>query len=88
MSIDRATELGAKTEDSVNASTPEILAELADLVATGAVEVPIAATYPLDRITDAFAQLEQRQTRGKIVLIPDRRNSAGPPQPKALRAGL
>jgi len=32
--------------------------------------VPIAATYPLDRITDAFAQLEQRQTRGKIVLIP------------------
>ncbi len=70
MSIDRATELGAKTEDSVNASTPEILAELADLVATGAVEVPIAATYPLDRITDAFAQLEQRQTRGKIVLIP------------------
>jgi NADPH:quinone reductase-like Zn-dependent oxidoreductase len=44
--------------------------KLADLVATGAVEVPIAATYPLDRIADAFAQLEQRQTRGKIVLIP------------------
>src|SRR5258707_14472144 len=47
-----------------------LLAELADLVAAGAVQVPIAATCPLDRITDAFAQLEQRQTRGKIVLIP------------------
>jgi NADPH:quinone reductase len=59
-----------KTDGSVAASTPEILAELADLVATGVVEVPIAATYPLDRVTDAFAQLERRHTRGKIVLIP------------------
>jgi NADPH:quinone reductase len=66
----RARELGVKTDGSVAASTPEILAELADLVATGVVEVPIAATYPLDRVTDAFAQLERRHTRGKIVLIP------------------
>ena len=78
VSIDRARELGAKTENSVNASTPEVLAELADLVAAGAVEVPIAATCPLDRITDALAQLERRQARGKIVLIPGRRDSAGP----------
>ncbi|MGH3320716.1 MAG: NADP-dependent oxidoreductase [Streptosporangiaceae bacterium] len=66
----RAWEIGAKTEGSMNASTREVLAELAGLVATGAVEVPIAATYPLDRVTDAFAELEQRHTRGKIVLIP------------------
>lgn len=69
-SIGRAMELGANTDGSVSASTPEILTELADLVATGAVEVPIAATYPLDRVADAFAELERRHTRGKIALTP------------------
>jgi NADPH:quinone reductase-like Zn-dependent oxidoreductase len=44
--------------------------ELVDLVASGAVEIPIAAAYPLDRVGDAFAELERRHTRGKIVLIP------------------
>jgi len=43
---------------------------MADLVASGAIEIPIAATYPLDKVVDAFEQLEQRHTRGKIVLIP------------------
>ena len=28
------------------------------------------ATYPLDRVRDAFAELEQGRTRGKIVLHP------------------
>jgi len=32
--------------------------------------VPIAATYPLERVADAYAQLEQRHTRGKIILVP------------------
>ncbi|MGW2890957.1 zinc-binding dehydrogenase [Streptomyces griseoruber] len=36
----------------------------------GAVEIPSAATYPLDRVAGAFAELEQRHTRGKIVLMP------------------
>lgn len=67
---DRAVELGVKLDGSMSAATPEILAELADLAATGALEVPIAATYPLDRVADAFAELEQRHTRGKIALIP------------------
>jgi NADPH:quinone reductase-like Zn-dependent oxidoreductase len=43
---------------------------MAGLIASGAIEVPIAATYPLDRVREAFEQLEQRHTRGKIVLIP------------------
>ena len=47
-----------------------MLAELAGLVAAGELEVPIAATYPLDRVRDAYAELEQRHTRGKIVLVP------------------
>jgi NADPH2:quinone reductase len=40
------------------------------LVASGQIEIPIAATYPLDQVQQAFTELEQRHTRGKIVLIP------------------
>jgi NADPH:quinone reductase-like Zn-dependent oxidoreductase len=66
----KAQEVGAKTEGSGDASTTEVLAEMADLVAAGKIEIPIAATYPLERVGDAFAELEKRHTRGKIVLIP------------------
>jgi NADPH:quinone reductase-like Zn-dependent oxidoreductase len=69
-SPDKAAELGTKAEGSVSASTAEVLTEMAGLVASGAIEIPIAATYPLERVVDAFAELEQRHTRGKIVLIP------------------
>jgi NADPH:quinone reductase len=68
--FEKAQELGVKADGSVTASTPEVLTEMADLVASGAIEIPIAATYPLDRVADAFEQLERRHTRGKIVLIP------------------
>ncbi|MFC4031299.1 NADP-dependent oxidoreductase [Streptomyces polygonati] len=70
ISFELAEKLGAKHEGSVDASTKEVLAEMADLVASGSIEIPIAATYPLDQVADAFRQLEQRHTRGKIVLIP------------------
>ena len=66
----KAAEVGAKTEGSAEASTPEVLAEMAGLVASGAIEFDVAATYPLDRVADAFAELEQRHTHGKIVLLP------------------
>ena len=69
-SFEKAQELGVKAEGSTTASTPEVLTEMADLVASGAIEIPIAATYPLDAVADAFAELEERHTRGKIVLIP------------------
>jgi NADPH:quinone reductase len=69
-SFEKAQELGVKAEGSGTASTPEVLTEMANLVASGAIEIPIAATYPLDRVADAFAELEHRHTRGKIVLIP------------------
>jgi NADPH:quinone reductase-like Zn-dependent oxidoreductase len=70
ISFEKAAEVVAKTEGSQHASTPEVLTEMADLVASGKIELPIAATYPLDRVADAFAELEQRHTRGKIVLLP------------------
>ncbi|HEY2053927.1 MAG TPA: NADP-dependent oxidoreductase [Solirubrobacterales bacterium] len=70
ISWDRAQEIGAKTEGSGDASTPEILLEMAELVAAGKIEVPIAAEYPLDEVREAFEQLEDRHTLGKIVLVP------------------
>jgi NADPH:quinone reductase-like Zn-dependent oxidoreductase len=68
--FEKAQELGVKTEGSGSASTSDVLTEMADLVASGAIEIPVAATYPLDRVADAFEELEHRHTRGKIVLIP------------------
>ncbi|WP_156686045.1 NADP-dependent oxidoreductase [Mycobacterium sp. Marseille-P9652] len=70
ISFQKAAEVGAKTEGSADASTPEVLAEIAELVTSGAVEFDIAATFPLDRVADAFELLEQRHTHGKIVLLP------------------
>jgi NADPH:quinone reductase-like Zn-dependent oxidoreductase len=70
ISYEKAQEIGARTDGSGDASTTEVLTEMAGLVGSGEVEIPIAATYPLDRVRGAFEQLERRHTRGKIVLIP------------------
>ncbi len=70
ISFQKAAEVGAKTAGSADASTPEVLAELADLVTSGAVDFDIAATFPLDRVADAFELLEKRHTHGKVVLLP------------------
>ncbi|MFZ1176977.1 MAG: NADP-dependent oxidoreductase [Mycobacterium sp.] len=71
ISFQKAGEVGAKTEGSMDASTPEALAEIADLVATGAIDFDIAATFPLDQVADAFELLERRHTHGKVVLLPN-----------------
>jgi NADPH2:quinone reductase len=53
-------------------SHPERLAAIAarafGLVADGAVDIPIAHTFPLDRAADAHRGLESRGTTGKTVL--------------------
>jgi NADPH:quinone reductase-like Zn-dependent oxidoreductase len=70
IAFDKARELGAKAEGSEDASTREVLTEMASIVAAGTIEIPIAATYPLDHVAEAFTRLEQHHTRGKIVLLP------------------
>jgi NADPH:quinone reductase-like Zn-dependent oxidoreductase len=70
ISFAKAAEVGAKTEGSAEASTPAVLQEIADLIASGALDFDVAASYPLDRVVDAFEELEQRHTHGKIVLLP------------------
>jgi NADPH:quinone reductase-like Zn-dependent oxidoreductase len=63
-------EHGVKAEGSAAAARADVLAELAGMIAAGELEVPIARTYPLDRVRDAYADLAQGHTRGKIVLVP------------------
>ncbi len=63
-------EYGVKAEGSAEAKNAKVLAELAGLVASGDLDVPIAATFPLDDVREAFTLLEQGHTRGKIVLLP------------------
>jgi NADPH:quinone reductase-like Zn-dependent oxidoreductase len=47
-----------------------VLAELAGFVAAGQLEVPIAEVVPLVDVQRAYRTLEDRHTRGKIVLRP------------------
>jgi NADPH:quinone reductase-like Zn-dependent oxidoreductase len=61
---------GVKAEGNAAGASPQTMAELAALIEDGALEVPIAATYPLDQVRDAYAELERNHTRGKIVLVP------------------
>lgn len=70
ISFGKAQEVGAKAEGSMTASTTDVLAEMADLVASGRIELPVAGSYPLEGVRDAYAEVEQRHTRGKVVLVP------------------
>jgi NADPH:quinone reductase-like Zn-dependent oxidoreductase len=61
---------GVKGDGNAEGAEARVLAELAELVAAGELEVPIAAVYPLDQVQAAYRTLEERHTRGKIVLRP------------------
>lgn len=61
---------GVKAEGNTAGASAEVLAELAALIAAGELELTVAATYPLDEVRAAYAELEGGHTRGKIVLIP------------------
>ena len=65
-----AAKYGVMTEGSQAAANAEVLGELAGLLASGRLEIPIAKVYPLAKVRDAYQELEQRHTRGKIVLEP------------------
>jgi NADPH:quinone reductase-like Zn-dependent oxidoreductase len=47
---------------------PGRIAELARLVASGAIEVPIKARFPLEQVQDAYRALAERHGLGKVVL--------------------
>jgi NADPH:quinone reductase len=68
--FEAAARLGTKAEGSADATSQEVLADVAQRVAIGKLRLIVAATYPLDQVREAATELAQRHTRGKIVLIP------------------
>ncbi|WP_406445254.1 NADP-dependent oxidoreductase [Streptomyces sp. NBC_00631] len=65
-----AAGVGARTYGEGSAACAVVLGELARLAARGELDVPIAGTYPLERVQDAFRDLEGQHAQGKIVLRP------------------
>jgi NADPH:quinone reductase-like Zn-dependent oxidoreductase len=68
--FEAAAKHGVKTDGNAAGGNAQVLAELADLVDKGMLEIPIANVYSLDQVQDAFRELEQGHTHGKIVLRP------------------
>ena len=61
---------GVKGDGNGAGASASVLAELAGLIAAGELEVPIAATFPLDQVQEAYRQLATGHILGKIVLLP------------------
>jgi NADPH:quinone reductase-like Zn-dependent oxidoreductase len=68
--FDAITEYGVKGDGNAAGASAANLAELAGLIADGKLEVPVAATFPLSEVQDAYRQLAGGHIRGKIVLVP------------------
>ncbi len=70
----RAVVLGpfvrSKTITLVAVETPDDLAIMRDLLASGAVTAPIERTFPLSGVADAIRHLEAGRARGKVVVVP------------------
>ncbi len=65
-----AEQFRVRTAGNADAADAGVLAELAGLIADGRLEVPVAEVFALDDVRDAFRALEERHTRGKLVLRP------------------
>src|ERR1700732_3930534 len=63
-------QFGVLSAGGADAATAAVVAELADLIARGELEVPIAGIFAPDDVRDAFREVELRHTRGKLVLRP------------------
>jgi NADPH:quinone reductase-like Zn-dependent oxidoreductase len=67
--FDAVAQYGIKAEGNAAGANASTLAELAGLISAGELEVPIAATYPLDQVREAYRRLERGHLLGKIVLL-------------------
>jgi NADPH:quinone reductase-like Zn-dependent oxidoreductase len=59
---------GVKLVGNMAGASAEVLEILAGLIAHGELEVPIAHVYPIDQVQEAYRELEEGHTHGKIVL--------------------
>ncbi|MGI8412406.1 MAG: NADP-dependent oxidoreductase [Solirubrobacteraceae bacterium] len=62
--------LGVQGQGTHAIASAPLLAEVVALVTDGSLEIPIACTFALDQVREAYRELAQRHTRGKIVLLP------------------
>ncbi|WP_141205592.1 NADP-dependent oxidoreductase [Streptomyces griseorubiginosus] len=65
-----AAEVGARTYGEGSAACAVVVGELARLAARGELTVPVARVHPLAEVQEAYRDLEQGHTHGKIVLRP------------------
>ena len=63
-------EYGVRAEGSAAGASASVLAGLAGQIAAGQLEIPVAATFPLTEVRDAYRLLARGHVRGKIVLLP------------------
>jgi NADPH:quinone reductase-like Zn-dependent oxidoreductase len=61
---------GVRGEGNAAGGGAKTIAELAGLIADGRLEVPIARTFPLSEVRDAFREVEGGHVHGKVVLLP------------------
>ena len=67
--FDAVQQYGVKAVGNAAGASAAVLAELAGLIDAGELEVPVAATFPLAEVRDAYRLLAQGHHRGKIVLL-------------------
>ncbi|MGD0701840.1 MAG: NADP-dependent oxidoreductase [Trebonia sp.] len=68
--FDAVAKYGIKAEGNAAGASAATLEQLAKLIASKEVELPIARSYPLTEVSAAYAELAKGHLRGKIVLIP------------------
>ena len=64
-----AAKYKAKTKGNMAAANAKVLGTLADMINNGELEIPIAKTYPLNQVQEAYHELEQHHSHGKIILV-------------------
>jgi NADPH:quinone reductase-like Zn-dependent oxidoreductase len=62
--------LGVQGQGTHSIASATLLAEVTGFVADGSLEIPIARTFALDQVRDAYNELAERHSHGKIVLLP------------------
>jgi NADPH:quinone reductase-like Zn-dependent oxidoreductase len=68
--FEAAARHSVKTDGSAAGASAQVLAELAQLITGGTLEIPVAHVYPLEQVREAYRELEQGHTLGKLVLRP------------------
>ena len=68
--FDAVEKYGVKGEGNAAGASASVLAELAGLIVAGKLEMPIARTFPLSQVQEAYRLLDKGHIGGKVVLIP------------------